>query len=252
MLRSLKEILRYKIEATDGQIGDVNDFYFDDCEWIVRYLIDDTGRWLPGRKVLISPISIEAIDWAKAAVRVNLTKEQVQNSPEVGEHKPVSRQLEDKVVNHYRWPVYWGGIPMTTPVPVTHKPPKNDEVERSIEDPCLRSLREVTGYDIKAEDGEIGHVEDMIFDDETWRIRYAVIDTSKWIISGKKVLIALEWIDEINWQDSNVTVELSGDLIKNSPPFDPSEPVNRVYEETLYDYYGRPKYWEQRGEPVEQ
>jgi sporulation protein YlmC with PRC-barrel domain len=106
----------------------------------------------------------------------------------------------------------------------------------------LRSLEEVKGYHIQATDGKIGHVEDFIVDDESWEIRYLVVDTRKWL-HGKQVLLSPKWIQEIKWLESNVYVDLSREAVRNSPKYDPFSPVNREYEIRLYDYYGRPKYW---------
>jgi uncharacterized protein YrrD len=118
------------------------------------------------------------------------------------------------------------------------------EPEAEVEgDPHLRSTREVIGYYIEASDGDIGHVEDFIIDVEAWMIRYMVVNTRNWL-PGKNVLVAPEWITAMSWGESKVMVDLTRDSIKSSPEFDPSAPVNRVYEEQLYDFYGRPKYWQ--------
>jgi hypothetical protein len=109
-------------------------------------------------------------------------------------------------------------------------------------DPHLRSTQEVLGYYIHASDGDLGHVEDFIVDDDNWTIRYMVVDTRNWL-PGKKVLVAPEWITEVSWGESKVYVDLTQDAIKDSPEYDPTETVNRLYEERLYDFYGRPKYW---------
>ena len=99
------------------------------------------------------------------------------------------------------------------------------------------------GYYIKTTDGEVGHVDDLIVDDETWGFRYMVVDTRNWL-PGRKVLISVEWIESVSWLENEVQVDVASEAIKNSPEFDPSQPVNREYEMVLYDYYGRPKYWE--------
>ncbi|MEJ2285807.1 MAG: PRC-barrel domain-containing protein [Desulfobacterales bacterium] len=105
-----------------------------------------------------------------------------------------------------------------------------------------RSTREVSGYLIQAADGEIGHVEDFIVDDDTWRLRYIVVDTRNWL-PGRKVLISTQWTTAIDWAEEKFWIDLSTDRIKNSPEYDPAEPINRENEAKLYDYYGRPVYW---------
>ena len=110
------------------------------------------------------------------------------------------------------------------------------------EDRHLRSTQEVTGYYIGATDGEIGHVEDFIIDDESWSIRYIVVDTRNWW-PGKKVLASPEWIEKVSWADSTVYVELTRAAIKSAPEYDASSPIDRDYEDRLHTHYGRQGYW---------
>jgi len=250
MLRSLNSLLKYKIMAKDGPIGHVHDFFFDDHEWVVRYLVDDTGTWLPGRQVLISPFAISQAVWTSSELMINLTQDQVKHSPEVSSNSPVSRQKEEEMAKHFGWPVYWGatGITGTSVVPgapaAETAQGRQKTTGRTTEkrDPHLNSIRDVTGYHIEARDGSIGHVEDFIADDERWAIRYLVADLHNWL-PGKKVLIAPKWIEEVKWADSKVHLSLDRERIQHSPHYDPSLAVNRQHEERLYDYYGRPKYW---------
>ena len=104
------------------------------------------------------------------------------------------------------------------------------------------STKEVSGYHIHAFDGSIGHVDDFIVDDESWVIRFLVVDTKNWL-PGRKVLIAPLWVDAIDWESRQVRVDMTMEAVKNAPEFDPEAPINREYEERLYDYHGRPKYW---------
>lgn len=250
MLRSLKEISGYSILATNGEkIGDVHDFFFDDELWTIRYIVVDTGTWLPGKKVLLVPSVVERPEWETHTLPVRLNKDQIKSSPEIDADKPVSRQAEIELHKHYNWVPYWVVPPHGIAPPISHKEEEEKEKKEEPEvlegeriDPHLRSVKEVTGYHIQATDGEIGHVEEFIADDADWFIRYMVVDTRNWL-PGRKVLVPPDWIDRVSWADSNVYVDLPRELIKNSPEFDPSAPVNRQYEEKLYDYYGRPKYW---------
>jgi len=254
MLRSVKELKGYKIEATDGDVGEVVQFYFDDDKWTVRYLVADTGGWLTGRNVLISPGALGKVDWNSRRLRVNMTRERVENSPGIDTERPVSRQHETAYHDYYGYPYYWTGPYLWGPVAYPAYPPLSpagapsavqEEVaaaSRQEEDVHLRSTQEVTDYYIEAGDGDIGHVEDFIIDDESWTIRYVVIDTRNWW-PGKKVLVSPEWIRSVSWTDSKVHVDLSRDTIKNSPEFDPSAPVSRDYEKRLHNHYGRSEYW---------
>jgi hypothetical protein len=251
MLRSLNSILKYEINATDADLGKVRDFYFDDWEWRIRYLVADTGGWLSGRRVLLSPVAVDRAEWAARQVRVNLTKEQVEKSPGVEAHEPVSRQKEKELTSYFGWPVYWAshgaeGAPALAEQQAEHAASQTrKESATSVlqeDDPGLRSLQEVTGYHIEASDGEIGHVEDFIVDEDDWTIRYVVVDTRNWL-PGKKVLIAPWMIRSVRWDESKVYLEMTRDQVQAAPEYDPLTPVNREYESRLYDYYGRPAYW---------
>lgn len=247
MLRSLKEIVNYVLLAKDGEIGRCNDFLFDDESWTVRYMVADTGRWLPGRKVLISPISLGDPDWMKRQFPVNLTQAQIETSPALDENAPVSRRYEQIYFTHFNWPYYWTGADRWGATPIPPAPPA-EAVERLTEkesDPektHLRSMKEVKGYYIGAKDGNIGHVEDFIVEDETWAIRYLVVDTRNWL-PGRKVLVSPEWIASVTWVDNTVAVNLTKEQVEESPEYDPARPINREYELRLYDFYGRPAYW---------
>ncbi len=242
MLRSLKDFQRYRIHATDGDIGAVYEFYFDDMQWGIRYLVVDTGAWFTRRHVLISPVAIQNADWPGLTLTLNLTKAQIKGAPKVDEYKPFSRQQELNYVKYYGWPTYWSAaIPTTTPKLGELQAVASPDEPKGV--PHLRRTREVIGYTIHAMDGDIGEVEDFIVDDDPWEIRYMVVSTRHWL-PGKKVLVAPQWITEVNESESKVHVGLTREEVKNSPEFDPTAPVNREYEVRLYDYYGQPKYWE--------
>jgi hypothetical protein len=244
MLRSVKELRGYAVQAVDGEIGKVDGFFFDDLTWTTRYLVADTGGWLFNRLVLLSTISLGQPEWEEHVFPVRLTKEQVENSPPVTVDRPVSRQMEERLARYYGWPRYWTG----TTAAVVSKAIAEMEKENLIRsDPHLRGTREVIGYHIRATDGEIGHVEDFIVEDSSWVLRYLVVNTRD-LLPGKSVLVAPTWVDSVSWAERNVHVDLARETIKNGPEFDPAAPVNRTYELRLYDYYGRPKYWT----PVEQ
>jgi hypothetical protein len=249
MLLSLISLRKYAVAARDGDIGAVHDFLFDDEFWTVRYLVVDTGRWLPGRKVLLSPRVIGAPAWHELKAPVDLTREQVQSSPDIDTNQPVSRQRQMDLHRHYGWPFYWEGagvwpnlVAPVPPAPVAALPGKAEE-ETEKRDPHLRSLREITGYHIEASDGSIGHAEDLIANDTSWEIRYLVVDLHNWL-PGRKVLISPEWlVGPISWAERTVKVFMTKESVRNSPEFDPGAPVNRDYEVRLCDYYGRPAYW---------
>jgi len=255
MLRSLKDLAGYQLSAIDGDIGRVTNFLLDDEHWAVRYLVAETGGFLGGRRVLISPISFRQAEWSTRRFHVALTIDKVKNSPNVDVDKPVSRQHEQEYYRHYGYPYYWGysgvwgmgahpgplAMGIWTPPPV--KSPANPG------DVHLRSAAEVRGYHIQGSDGAIGHIEDFIVDDETWEVRYLAIDTSNWWF-GKKVLVAPHWASSVSWEERKIYVDLSRQAIKNSPEWNAAAAINREYEARLYDYYGRPVYWDGGKRPV--
>ncbi len=248
MLRSLKQIKGYTIGAQDGDIGECSDFLFDDRDWTVRYIVADTRKWLPGRKVLISPISVGEADASSRTLSVGLTRDQIKDAPPLDEDAPVSRQYEIAFNKYYDWGGYWGGPsvwgPHLYPRLLNRSRESLQEATEKIEDNVtLRSAQEVMGYHIQATDDDVGHVEDYVVDLDTWIIRYLVIDTRNWLPGGKKVLISPAWAEHVDWHRRRVIFSLASDHIEKSPEFDPSLPVNRKFEVTLYDFYGRPYYW---------
>jgi uncharacterized protein YrrD len=247
MLRTVSHLKGTSIAATDGEIGSVQDLYFDDHSWTVRYLVVDTGTWLPGRQVLISPRSIMVVT-DEARIPVSLTRGQVENSPSTDVDKPVDRQYEEEYSQYYGYPYYWTGPYLwgATPYPgegvlvpaqvASAIPPRNG-------DPALRSTRNIMGYYIEATDGDIGHVDDFIVDTTAWAIRYMLIDTRNWW-PGKKVLVSPEWINRVSWPDSRVYVDMSKEAIRSAPEYDPDQPLARDYETRLFGHHNRRVYWD--------
>ena len=245
MLIKAKTLQGYKLDSLDGELGKVTEFYFDDRHWTIRYLVADTGNWLTGRQVLISPHALFAASKEEQHIAVNLTKKQIEDSPSLESDKPVSRQFEMSYYAYYGWPQYWGGPFMWGPYPyIVHE---RDNVKKHAKDekawdPHLRSTHDVGGYHIHATDGEIGHVEDFIIDDETWAIRYVIVDTRNWW-PGNKVLISSKWIERVSWNESKVFVDLSRETIKKSPQYTEESLVTRDYETGLHRHYNRKGYW---------
>lgn len=248
MKHRIESLIGFTIGGTDGEIGKVKEFYFDDKSWTIRYLIVETGSWLSGRKVLLSPQAVMKTDWEQETFQVNLTMEQIKNSPPIDTDKPVSRQHEMDLYGYYPWGgYYWGGgmggLGMGMSYPLAMDPAVQKEDDTSVEDtsdddPNLRSTDKVTGYNIKATDGNIGDVEDFIIDDGTWKIDFMLVDTGNWF-PGKKVLISPKWIKEVSWENSTVIVNATEEQVKNSPEYQPSQQLSETYEANLQNYYGR-------------
>ncbi|TCC96945.1 PRC-barrel domain containing protein [Pedobacter hiemivivus] len=225
MQRNIKSMIGFAMAATDGEIGKVDEFYFDDETWTIRYLIVKTGGWLLERKVLISPAALKEPDWENESFPVNLTKDQVKHSPDIDTEMPVSRQQELTLYNHYQWPYgnvnsigFYGGMGMLGMM--ESRLPFEEAIallrhEKESSDPHLRSMSEIKGYRIHATDGEIGEVSDLMVD-ENWKISALVVDTGHWF-PGKKVLVSPTWITELSWGSSSVNVNVSKEAVKNSP-----------------------------------
>lgn len=241
---SLMSFTGYALGAINGNIGAVKELYFDDETWTIRYMVVETGNWLTGRTVLISTQALDQPDWDNQVIRTNLTLEQIKNSPDIDTNKPVSRQQEQELYDHFPWRIYWGPgmgaqgglMPLTESV----KAALQEERERKglSADPHLRSTKAITGYDIHATDGQVGKVVDFVVDTNNWKILQMIVDTGSWL-SANEVLLTLNWVKEINWPHKTVIISSSVEEVKNSPPYNPNAPVNEVYEKNLRDYSGR-------------
>ncbi len=251
MIINSKTLQGLIVHATDGELGTVDQLYFDDQSWAIRYLTVETFGWLGGRAVLVSPFSILRIDWAKNQLDVSLTKKQVEGSPDIDTHKPVSRQHEAGYLDYYGYPYYWGGpylwgpgmYPVDVPLPVSRRSEyQSNAMQAESKESHLRSTAGVTGYHIEGTDGGIGHVDGFVVDEKTWAIRYVEVATRNWW-PGKKVLVAPAWIERVSWIDSKVYVALSRETIQNGPEYFESAPITRAYEDMLHRHHGRPPYW---------
>jgi hypothetical protein len=248
----MKDMETYSISATNGVIGQVKDFYFDDDAWVIRYLVVETGAWLSSRRVLISPIAIGRPNWSEKSLPVSITQEQVKNSPDIDTDKPVSRQHEMGYLGYFGYPNYWGGgglwgagfYPDMLQAGLGNdgSSSASHSTRSQQDDPNLRSGNAIMKYYVHATDGDIGHVQALIVDEETWAIRYLVVNTRNWWL-GHQVLIAPEWIDNVDWLDSKVSVDLTRQAVKDAPEYDSTATLNRKQELHIHKHYGRIGYW---------
>ena len=253
MLQYFKGLMGSKLAATDGEIGVVREMYFEDQEWVMRYLVVETGSWLTGRQVLIAPRALGEVDAQSGTMAVNLSKDQICSAPPIETDKPISRQYEEQIYEHYGWLPHWGvpsgGREMILPTSVLTPAPESSadlQADRPAVpqgDPHLRSSEEVRGYKFHAQDSEFGHVSDFVLEDSDWRVRYLVISTHQWL-PIKHVLVAPEWIEQISFSQEQVFINLPRSTIQEAPAFDPGAPISRAYEQRLHDHYERKGYWD--------
>jgi sporulation protein YlmC with PRC-barrel domain len=225
MLQSIRQLYGNKLGASDGEVGHVSDFYFDDESWVVRYVVADTGSWLPGRQVLISPLAIGDFHRTGKILSLSLSKKQIEDSPAIESHKPVSRQYEEEYHRYFGWPFYWEGNGLwgRSEFPILSVPPKMTLDKKAVApdrkseaaDAHLRSAQAVNGYHIKANDGIVGHVCDFIMDDKSWAICQLVVKTGH-RFTGKEVQIPVGKVDRISYGDSTVFVNFNMEAIEQS------------------------------------
>lgn len=249
MLRSVKALSAYAVQAIDdGETGPIHAFLFNDQDWGIRYLAVEMGNWFLDRKVLIAPSVLGQPNWSRNRLPVSLTREQVESSPTLDIIRPYSRQMESIDVATVGVPVtYPGGAFFPVPMGLNAAHIASaEQVEQQVasevetphpDDPHLRSTYEVTGYSIQARDGNVGHVEDFIINDQTWMIQYIVVDTQNWLPGGDKVLLAPTWLETINWAARQVHVNLSRETIRNSPKYKPEQSPLADMASRLVAYY---------------
>jgi hypothetical protein len=234
MLQGIKQIYGKGLRALDGEIGHVQDFYFDDKTWAVRYVVADTGSWLAGRQVLLSPHAFGPLHQVQDHFSIKLTRKQIEDSPSIESHKPVSRQYEDEYYRHYGWPTYWeggslwgmNGFPIleAPEQTVPSRPMRASGLLSRINDTHLRSTLNVSGYRLEASDGKIGHVSNFMMDVQSWAITRLVIKTG-WL-PGREVEIPTNKIKRISYDESTVFVNLTGKMVEGSPTHRP--PASKV------------------------
>ncbi len=259
MLLSGKGFEDFIVETKDNEIGTLKDMYFDDDKLTIRYLVVKTSGRIGENKFLVSPIMVERVDLLNRSIHLSIEDDTLKSCPTPDDKDRVSRTAEQRYYDFLGAPYYWAGTAtwgvaetpagiLDHPYPLTHQPDQAlDDIYEHEDDIHLRSFNEVQGYQVTASDGEVGEIQDILLEDENWRIRYFVVRTGTWL-KHRDVLISPEWLEKISWGGKVVYFNATKEAIENSPLFDPDQPVNRHLETRLYDYYGRPRYWESQGE----
>jgi uncharacterized protein YrrD len=243
MLHRAEDLQTYDVQSGDDEVGKVVDFYFDDRFWTVRYLVVETGGWFNREQVLVSPYAVAGVNEEDRTIRVNLSEDQIEHSPAPDTDPPVARQFEIEYHDYHGLPYYWYGTYAwgEYPQPLV-LPPEVTEKDKESWDPYLRSAREVHGYRVQGQDGDIGHVSDFIIDGETWTIRYLAVDPRIWW-PGKHVLMAPDWVKSVDWSTRSMSVEILRDVVRGAPEYDSSTRITREYETLLHRHYNSEGYW---------
>jgi sporulation protein YlmC with PRC-barrel domain len=253
MLLNLSTIRGHSISASDGTIGSVSDALFDDASWMIRWLVVDTGDWLSSRKVLIPPSALGHAEPNGKTFPVRLTQAEVEASPKLDTHRPVSRQFETSTYDYYGWSPYWGSgfylggygmmgvaLPVSGDPEVSRRTEELARLQHDHDEPHLRSAEAVSGYHIHASDGEIGHLSDLVIEDTDWSIHYLIVDTSNWWL-GQKVLISPRSAKDIRWTEQLISLDVDRQKVRDSPPYDPAKPIDRAHEQRMAGHYAKPR-----------
>jgi hypothetical protein len=255
MFKSLKRMTGMVIKATDGEIGSLDQFFFDDTSWAIRYFVVNIGSLVISKKVLISPASFQTIQGHD--ILVNSTIAQIKNSPDIDTEKPISRQKEEQLHDYFTWSYYWGyplyynslGTELYPNIQYTDTFLGHDKIANNLgnsdimDNNHLRSSKDIQGYIIMAKENEFGSVEDFLVDTENWAIRYIILNTGD-LLPGKKVIVSAKWTKEIDWDTKTIHFDIDRDVIKNGPSFDYSIPLTRDFERRMFEYYEQHPYWE--------
>jgi sporulation protein YlmC with PRC-barrel domain len=249
MFTSASQVTAARVKAVDGDIGPVEDLLFDDRRWVVRYLVVDAGKWLAERNVLISPYSIKQPMRPDGVIDVALTRRLVRSSPALDIDQPVSREQEQEFQRHYHYPAYWDGGGLwalgAVPYPSVAPLPSADRGAAGAYplDMQLRSCVQMDAFEVQAAGQGIGEVDDLVFDDENWVIRYLVVDTQSWWPGGPRVLVGQPWVDRIDWARQQIHVNLTREQVRRSPVYLGAAAIHRDDEVLLHRNYQRPGYW---------
>jgi uncharacterized protein YrrD len=176
MLHLAQKIAGVTVNGTDGEIGTLEDFYFEESGWKVRYLVVDTGSWFNGTRVFVPPSAVKG-EWGRSGVQLDLSRNDVRNIPVV------------------------------------------EDAEPDVDNGHLDSMKKTSGYHIHARNGEIGHVDDFLISEDSWRIRYLLVDTSNWI-GGRSVIVSSEAVEKVDKADNRLYVAADREAIANAPTLD--------------------------------
>jgi hypothetical protein len=263
MLFAVSGLIDCAVEASDGEVGVVKDFLFDDKTWKIRWMAVEAGDWLPGRRrVFIHPSAIAPFELspkpslpmmsspATLRLTVKLARAQIEAGPHADEGAPVTKDMEGLLYDYYGWDPYWGGSPFGgSPLANAEAQIVEQAAQRNGEAHIppldggdhLHSVAEFKGYTVHALDGDIGHIENCLVDDANWDIRYLVIATRNWW-PGKIVQLAPYAVKDIDWFGEHINMNVTRDQVRSAPAWDPLAMANEVSEADLHRHFGWPGY----------
>lgn len=245
MLSTLSSLYNYTLWTKDGELGNVADTYFEDETWVIRYLVVDLNRWLPGRKVLVPPSIADQPRDDKGRIPVSMTRDSVRISPEFSSDQPVSRQLEDQIHSFFGWQPYWSGEPEGGSVSPKAPEGENMTGDRQAEsipdhDPegksHLRSARDMVGYKIEATRQPVGTLADLLVDDESWMVRYLVVDVGQ-PDTTRQVVIAADTVETIDWRQLAIYLDLDRENIERAPSYEAAPVLPEALERELERHF---------------
>jgi len=240
MLKRANTIRGYRLTAPDGEIGAVNDFFFDQEDWTIRYVMVKAEEWLPDRRVLIAPAEFDAPDWSRKVLPISLTKEKIKNSPKIPLDLPISRAHEIALADYYAWQPYW-----ITPVKEAKQSeraippescPRTDSRLDYDSDIRLHGLQEIKGYRVCSVDGRVGYVEDLGVETADCQIRYLIVDG--WdLYPGRHFVVPTSYADSLDWMNIEIRISLSRKEIQTAPELNPDVPFNPKCETEFDAFY---------------
>ncbi|WP_053217097.1 PRC-barrel domain-containing protein [Virgibacillus senegalensis] len=255
MLYYASSLSDYQLKATDGELGKVKELYFDDKQWVLRYFGVDTRKWLPGKKVLLSPRSLQTVDDENRVIELSSDKETVRNSPSLDETSPLTREYEMNLTRYYGWAPYWTGgflwgredVPLVGAVTNSEQAIDIQENrEETLAEELTHNLREIDEliekFTVHASDGKIGSINDVLLDGESWKLRYLVVKNSQ-DFSWKYSLLSPDWTQSVDWVDYNLYLDVTRETVKNGPGIEEKQEISRGTEQDLHTAYGKQTYW---------
>ena len=242
-----KKLFDLKVQASDGELGKVNDALIDERSWMLRYLVAETGGWLFGRKVLISPVAFSEPDASGGLLPVHMTKDEVKDSPEITVDPPLSRDQETRYHDHYRWPYYWGGggipggglgyigvAPEAAFVGDTSVGPDISPLPAEDRDPSLRSAKTLIGYDLAIGQDKVAKIEDVVLDTERWSVAWVVGTLNEG--DGQRLLLPVE-IVQLQDVDQPVLLDTRQESLSSAPRYDESVEDDAAFYESVSKHY---------------